>query len=312
MKISKTFRNIIAGLIAIVIFYFLGRSLYHSWGEVVRSGIRFNLLYAFISILFFQASSFATGLTWQLTLRLLGADMPYWQAVRVIAVSLFGKYLPGKIWAFGGRILLSKQRGVGEAESSTALLIETVGLTFAAFFIFFCSLIFYRPQTLPAHVYWSLILLPIGVFLMHPKILTAILKTLARLTKRTITVPKFNYLSLIKLYFYYLLLWTIHALGFFFLTQSIFPASYKSIMPIIGAYSVSWILGFLVLISPGGLGVREGLLAFFLKFAIPTPIATLMALISRIWITIGEVLFLVLSLIKKEEKSGEKQNAGKA
>jgi uncharacterized membrane protein YbhN (UPF0104 family) len=77
-------------------------------------------------------------------------------------------------------------------------------------------------------------------------------------------------------------------------------------MPIIGAYSISWILGFLVLISPGGLGVREGLLAFFLKFAIPTPIATLMALISRIWITIGEVLFLVLSLIKKEEKSGKK------
>ncbi len=305
MRISKTVRNVIAIIIAIVIFYFLGRTLYNSWGEVIKSEVRFNLIYAIISILFFLASSFTTGYTWQLTLRLLGANMGYWQSVRVIAISLFGKYLPGKVWAFGGRILLSKQRGVGEAESSTALLIETVGLTIAAFFVFFCSLGFYRPQTLPTNVYWSLILLPVGVLLMHPKVLTLILKTLARITKRSITVPKFNYLNLAKLYVYYLLLWIIHVLGFFFLTQSIFPESYKSIVPIIGAYSISWILGFLVLISPGGLGVREGLLTFFLKFVIPLPIATLMALISRVWITIGEVLFLILTLIKKEERSGK-------
>jgi hypothetical protein len=303
MKVSKNLKTFITILIAVVIFYFLGRSLYNSWGQVVKSGIRFNPFYSLLSVLFFLGSSFATGYTWQLTLRLLGADMPYWQSVRVIAISLFGKYLPGKVWAFGGRILLSKQRGVGEVESSTALLIETAGLAFAAFFIFFSSLGFYRPQALPNKVYLSLILIPIGLVLMHPKILAAILKSLARLTKRSITVPKFNYLGLAKLYIYYLLLWIIHSFGFFFLTQSIFPASYKSIVPIIGAYSISWILGFLVLISPGGLGVREGLLAFFLKFAVPTPIATLMALISRIWITVGEVLFLILSLIKKEEKS---------
>jgi uncharacterized membrane protein YbhN (UPF0104 family) len=305
MKISKTIRNIIAIIIAILIFYFLSRSLYHSWGELIKSGIRFNFFYSFISVLFFLGSSFTTGYAWQLTLRLLGANMSYWQSVRVIAISLFGKYLPGKVWAFGGRILLSKQRGVGEAESSTALLIETVGFSFAAFVVFFFSLGFYRSGVLPTKVYWSSALIPIGLLVMHPKVLTMILKSLARLTKRSITIPTFGYFDLVKIYFYYLLVFVIHILGFFLLTQSIFPESYKSIVPIVGAYSISWILGFLVLISPGGLGVREGLLTFFLKFVIPLPIATLMALISRVWITIGEVLFLILTLIKKEERSGK-------
>ena len=305
MRISKTVKNVIAIIIAIVIFYFLGRSLYRSWGEVVKSGIHFNLIYSIISILFFLASSFATGYTWQLTLRLLGANMSYWQSIRVIAISGFGKYLPGKVWAFGGRVLLSKRYGVGEAESSTALLIETVGFAFAAFVVFFISLGFYHPGILPVKVYWSLVLVPLGLLLMHPKVLIKILSSLARLTKRSITVPKFGYTDLSRIYFYYLLLFIIHVLGFFFLTQSIFPASHKSIVPIIGAYSISWILGFLVLISPGGLGIREGLLTFFLKFVIPLPIATLMALISRVWTTVGEVLFLILTLIKKEEKSGK-------
>jgi len=305
MRISKTVKTIVAIGIAIAVFYYLGRSLYRSWGELVTSSIRFNLFYLVLSVIFFLTGSLANGYTWQLNLRLLGARMTYWQSIRVIAISLFGKYLPGKVWAFGGRIYLAKQRGVGEAESSTALLIETISLSFAAFIVFFVSLGFYRPQTLPTKIYWSLLLLPIGLLLMHPKILTMILRTLARLTKRSITIPKFGYTDLLKMYLYYLILWFVHSTGFFFLTASIFPVSYRLILPLIGAYSISWILGFLVLISPGGLGVREGLLAFFLKFVIPTPIATLLALLSRIWITVGEVLFLIISLIKKEGKSGK-------
>ncbi len=306
MRISKTVKNIIAVIIAVVIFYFLGRSLYSSWGELVKSDIRFNLLYLILSEVFFISVAFGTSFAWQRTLRLLGADMGYWQSFRIIAISLFGKYLPGKVWAIGGRIYLAKQRGVGEAESSTALLIETVSLSFAAFAIFFISLGFYRPHTLPTNIYWSLLLVPIGLLLIHPKILTMILRILARLTKRSITIPKFGYTDLLKIYLYYLVLWIIHSMGFYFLTISIFPASYQLILPLIGAYSISWILGFLVLISPGGLGVREGLLAFFLKFVIPTPIAALMAIVSRIWVTIGEILFLIISLIIKEEKSGKK------
>lgn len=307
MKIPKPIKTIIAIGIAAIVFYFLGRSIYRSWDELMRSEVRFNLFYLILSIGFFITGSLATGYAWQLALRLLGSNMTYWQSIRVIAISLFGKYLPGKVWAFGGRVLLSKQYGVGEAESSTALLIETVGLTFAAFAVFLCSIGFYRSTTLPTQVYWSFLLIPLGLILMHPKTLKIILRLLARLTKHSIKVPNLSYTNLAKLYAYYLLLWIIHSLGFFLLTASIFPASYNIILPLIGAYSISWILGFLVLISPGGLGVREGLLAFFLKFVIPTPIAALMAIVSRIWITIGEILFLIISLIIKEEKSDKKQ-----
>ena len=57
-------------------------------------------------------------------------------------------------------------------------------------------------------------------------------------------------------------------------------------------------LGFIVLIAPGGLGVREGSILLFLKDLFPIGIASLIALTSRIWITIHELLnFLIFGLI---------------
>jgi hypothetical protein len=44
------------------------------------------------------------------------------------------------------------------------------------------------------------------------------------------------------------------------------------------------------------LGVREGLLIYYLSNYFPLPVATLVALLSRLWMTAAEVLGLLVSL----------------
>jgi uncharacterized membrane protein YbhN (UPF0104 family) len=74
------------------------------------------------------------------------------------------------------------------------------------------------------------------------------------------------------------------------------PARDLLIFP--GAFAMSWIVGLLVVWAPGGLGVREGLFALLLDPIMTGAINVLVGLLSRIWVTLSEVLvFLVVLLI---------------
>ena len=42
--------------------------------------------------------------------------------------------------------------------------------------------------------------------------------------------------------------------------------------------------------TPGGLGIREGVLSLFLTPCLPTGTATLVALLSRVWVIITEII----------------------
>ena len=53
-----------------------------------------------------------------------------------------------------------------------------------------------------------------------------------------------------------------------------------------------FLCGFIIFIVPAGLGIREGVVVFLLSFLIPTHIALLVAILSRILLTILEIVFV--------------------
>jgi uncharacterized membrane protein YbhN (UPF0104 family) len=57
-------------------------------------------------------------------------------------------------------------------------------------------------------------------------------------------------------------------------------------------------MGVVVVISPGGLGIREGVLIFFLKIIGFTPdLAVTISITSRLWFVIGEGYIFILAFI---------------
>ena len=52
---------------------------------------------------------------------------------------------------------------------------------------------------------------------------------------------------------------------------------------IAACYAFAWIIGFLSFLTPGGLGIREGLLGLLLANYILIQQATLAALLCRVW-----------------------------
>lgn len=64
-----------------------------------------------------------------------------------------------------------------------------------------------------------------------------------------------------------------------------------------GAYIAAYNLGYIAIISPGGLGVREGVMTLLLAGSLGQPIAASIALIHRVLITIAEAVMSLLALL---------------
>ena len=56
-----------------------------------------------------------------------------------------------------------------------------------------------------------------------------------------------------------------------------------------GHYPGAWLAGFFSFVTLSGLGVREGILSYFLSTIIPTPQALAVALVARLWTIIAEL-----------------------
>lgn len=55
-------------------------------------------------------------------------------------------------------------------------------------------------------------------------------------------------------------------------------------------FAFTWIVGFLSFLTPGGIGIREGLLGLLLANYMPAPQATLVALLCRVWMLSAEMV----------------------
>jgi hypothetical protein len=90
--------------------------------------------------------------------------------------------------------------------------------------------------------------------------------------------------------------WLLFGLAFLIFIKAMAEASFGMYPSLTGAFAFAFNIGFLALFVPGGIGVREGILVLLLSSLFPVPIATLIALLARIWATAAELLCLSIAV----------------
>jgi hypothetical protein len=93
----------------------------------------------------------------------------------------------------------------------------------------------------------------------------------------------------------YFVVWLWQGIGFFLLIRSFYEIEIAQWPFFWGIYTLAWMVGFLSLLTPGGLGVREGIMTFFLSLYMPVSMAIIVALLARVWNTIAELAFFSIS-----------------
>jgi hypothetical protein len=83
--------------------------------------------------------------------------------------------------------------------------------------------------------------------------------------------------------------WAVTGVAFATLVASLYPLAATDVPVVVAAYAAAYAVGFLALLTPAGLGVREGILVIALAPVLPAGPALVVALLSRLWMMLVEL-----------------------
>jgi uncharacterized membrane protein YbhN (UPF0104 family) len=296
-------RSLLSAAIAAVILFFLVRGLIRGWENagVNDWGVRPGWLALAVVVL--VPYFFLAAWIWQRILLTLGERVSLGAAARTWYLSQMAKYIPGKVWFAMGRIMLCRKIGVGALTTSVGTLLEIVLVILGGGLLLVLSLPLWPvPRRL------EMLLVPAGIgallLFLHPALFRLFLRGVTRLLRREMIPYSPAWRDLLLFVGLYGLTWIFYGLGLDLLTRAIVlegvdltvrQGPLSRILFFSGAAAAAWTVGFLSFFTPSGLGVREATLGYTLSFFLPAPFPVLVALLARIWITVGELGSVVAS-----------------
>jgi len=142
-----------------------------------------------------------------------------------------------------------------------------------------------------------LLVVPFGLLLLQPRLLDGVLNWLLRKAGRSPVVVSLSWRQIWLLIARYFVVWITMGSSFAALTRAVTPIGWPETHYLIAAWAAAYVIGYLTLLTPAGLGVREGALALLLFAVMPQPAAAVIALVARLWMVLGEVLGAGAALI---------------
>jgi len=285
-------KNVISFLVISLILFYLLSFLYKNWLKVSTFDFQLKYSYLFISFPLLFVFFFLRVYCWKLILKKMNIVLSLRKSVKVSFLSMMGRYLPGKVWLVLGKIYLSGKEGVPRVEAFASVVMEVMLEVVASIFFFFFFLFSVMDQPLLSlKVIYSLVLIMIvGLVLLYPGLFYRVINIFLYRWKGEEIKACMSYRDIIQLFVFYNFIILIQGSAFYFFVNAIYYVPFDRVLGLTGSLAVAGALGTLSFFTPGGLGVREGILALLLSTYVISPIAVLISLLARLWVTLGEVV----------------------
>jgi uncharacterized membrane protein YbhN (UPF0104 family) len=208
-----------------------------------------------LGLLLAAAGMTAIAVPWRRAIQVLGEDLPLGQVVARYFVGELGKYLPGGVWPIVGRGELARRWGIGRVAAYSSVVLSLATLYLSAMFVVVLGLpVLLRGDdgTGPLVV---LVLLPIGLACLHPAVLRWLLGIVERLAKRPVSLPVPSWGTSVGLVARYVPAWLAIGTATWAVARALDPSA--SLADVGVAAVLSWVVGFVLVPVPGGVGVRE-------------------------------------------------------
>ena len=268
----------------------------YRFNYLVISEIDYNYYALAVSLMLLFGGFVLSTISWTYSLRVHGHIAGLRHGLISHGLSVFAKYIPGKVWVILGRASYMSGKGLSFKMASMVSLKEQLiyllwGLILSCIPVF----VFLKQP-----VYGLIVLLSvfiIGFILFSGWFHRQFVSTLTKVLKKKAELPLLTFNDALKISRFVVLYWLVWVFAFYFLLIAVFPeASFFYAF----AFPVSVTYGVLAVFMPGGIGVRESILVAYLTAAgLSLEIAITISVISRFWFIVGEVFLFLLALVLK-------------
>lgn len=299
-----TWRRAIGWVLALAILFFLVRTLWSSWDQVMQSGFtfHFNLPLLILSVLLLvPGRSFAVE-AWRRILRAMGNSISFRFAIYAWFVSNLARFIPGNVFQLAAMMMLTERAGVSKLNIVLSQAVyAAIALSVAA--LYGLTLLPIPPEVVPLVALGFAALIILFALPAVFQLMLNVSAWLLRLVRRNseIITPRVHitfWQGLVAPLFS-VTMWTINGFAFWLFVRSITEISWQAIPAFIAMNAAAYFVGYASFITPSGLGFREASLAFLLGAFFPAPVAVAIAFLARLWSISGEFLGVGLAVLWK-------------
>lgn len=287
--------GIVGVLIGLAGVAFVARTIIRERDEILETLSSANPAWIVAAVLAVLAAMTVIGWNWLDMLARRGAQLPLGAGLMWYFVGQLGKYVPGGVWPIVGRAELAARAG---ASRSTAY--QTTALSMFATYAAAVVVAAIAGLASPADRRLIALGLAVGTgivlsVLFLPAARVRILRAVHRLTKRELNLPEgtrilFDIIRHIPVW----LLITVGNMSTVFALGG--DIDLGLMVDLTFATALSWIIGFVVIGVPGGLGVREATFIALMSDQLGLGLATSVALASRVVSIAADLLGAAFSL----------------
>jgi hypothetical protein len=237
---------------------------------------------------------------WRRVVLSMGEQLAFLQAARIWFLASLGKYVPGKVWAVAGAAILAQRAGIDPSVAvAGALVLQALALASGAVAVALTARETFQaigPGLVPIGL--AVVTLSIaGIFVLASQ---PLLDRLSRLLPASL--PRLRAIGpgmLVAAFAANVFAWGAYGVALIFLAKGLLPDLYLSLPQAIGVFTCSYLVGFIALFAPGGLGPRESVFLLMLAGDIGLKPAAALALASRLLLTGTEVLPAMPLLLRR-------------
>lgn len=235
----------LAAVLVAACVVFVGRRLADEWSasrDVLASA---SLAWVAVAVPLAAAGMVLIALGWGRVLGALGAVVPAGRTIVWYFVGEIGKYLPGTVWPILGRAELARRAGISRLAAYHSVALSLLLLYLAAAVL---------GGWLVAGPALAL-LVAAGVVALHPAVVGAGLDLVRRRTGRQVELVVPSWSTSVGLVVAYVPAWLVIGSATWAVARALDPGA--PYVEVVLATAASWLVGFLAVPVPGGVGVRE-------------------------------------------------------
>lgn len=300
-----TRRRLLFGAVQLLLLgaalWFLVATAREHWGSVRAFELRPRAAPLVAGSLLTMLTYVYVVVAWRYCLGWWGASLRVLPAMRIYFVSNLARFIPGTVWQFVGLGAMAVEEGISPLAAAGAVLLQQVVLLATGLAVALAGapeLVGGWTRQVPrAGLVVSVLGAVVCFALVIPSLLPTVGRLLHRALRREISWPRPPVSAFAGYVLALVVPWLAYGVAFWLFAVAFLGDAAPSVGLALTAYTASYVAGLIAVFAPGGIIVREAALVGALAPILGAQNALFLAIGSRLWLIVLEVLTALGTLV---------------